>query len=355
MKVQQSNISLASGHCVFERETRQESLKFWVGERPSANSDGANPNAASHASGLLSQSTHTQSQKKCDAQVDGTQKAKSDEEEAALSPLLRTIKAIVEKMFGQKIKLMVVPKGDGTSGGDAIQTSQSQADAGPARAGWGMEYDCRETRLEYESMDFSAKGLVRTSDGREIQFDLSIQMERSFCEENHVQVRAGDALVDPLVINFDGQAVQLANRNFQFDLNADGQKEQIAMVKAGSAFLALDKDQDGVINDGKELFGPTTGHGFNELAAYDQDHNNWIDDNDPIFSQLRLWSQDAEGQMQLSTLKEKQVGAIYLQNTSTPFVLKDANQQTTGEVATSGVCIFESGTVGAIQQVNLVA
>ncbi len=355
MKVQQSNVSLTSGHCVFERETRQESLKYWVGQRPLTQGDSENQNAPSPSSGLLTPQAHSSSPRKDNDQAGGVQRSKSDEEDVTLSPLLRTIKALVEKMFGQKIKLVVVPKCDGASSCGTGHVSESQAESGGEGKGWGMEYDSTETRLEYESMDFSAQGVVRTADGQDIQFSLSIQMERAFYEENHLQIRAGDALVDPLVINFDGNAVQLANRNFQFDLNADGQVEQIAMVKAGSAFLALDKDLDGVINNGKELFGPTTGRGFEELSAYDQDHNGWIDDNDPIFSQLRLLSQNSEGQMHLDTLKEKQVGAIYLHNTSTPFVLKDTNQQTTGEVATSSVCLFESGAAGVIQQVNLVA
>ncbi|MEA3469756.1 MAG: hypothetical protein U9R57_16250 [Thermodesulfobacteriota bacterium] len=43
------------------------------------------------------------------------------------------------------------------------------------------------------------------------------------------------------------------------------------------------------INNGAELFGPTTGHGFQERAQYELDFIGWIDENDSIFSSLRIW------------------------------------------------------------------
>jgi hypothetical protein len=48
------------------------------------------------------------------------------------------------------------------------------------------------------------------------------------------------------------------------------------------------KIKDGRVNDGRELFGPITGDGFAELAAYDDDGNNWIDENDGIYDNLSI-------------------------------------------------------------------
>jgi hypothetical protein len=48
------------------------------------------------------------------------------------------------------------------------------------------------------------------------------------------------------------------------------------------------KIKDGRVNDGRELFGPRTGDGFAELAAYDDDGNNWIDENDGIHDNLSI-------------------------------------------------------------------
>jgi len=65
------------------------------------------------------------------------------------------------------------------------------------------------------------------------------------------------------------------------------------------AWLVLDRDGDGVINDGSEMFGNTTPqpqpavgtgrNGFLALAQYDDDRNGVIDEHDAIFSELRLW------------------------------------------------------------------
>jgi len=98
-------------------------------------------------------------------------------------------------------------------------------------------------------------------------------MSREFSQETNLTIRAGDALKDPLVINLTGAPVALSQDKFAFDLNADGQNEQIGMVKSGSGFLVLDKNHDGIVNDGSELFGPTSGNGYQELAAYDGDKN----------------------------------------------------------------------------------
>jgi hypothetical protein len=142
---------------------------------------------------------------------------------------------------------------------------------------------------------------------------------------------------------------------FQFDLNSDGTKEQIAFVAPGSGFLALDKNGDGTINNGSELFGPGTGNGFKDLAAYDSDGNGWIDENDAVFNNLRIWTKDSAGNDQLFTLSQKGVGALYLGNVATPFSVKDEQNALLGQVRSTGIFLQENGTVGTLQQVDLVA
>jgi hypothetical protein len=130
--------------------------------------------------------------------------------------------------------------------------------------------------------------------------------------------------------------------------------DQIAFVGPGSGFLALDKNSDGRINDGSELFGPTTGSGFGELAVYDQDKNGWIDENDSIYDRLRIWTRDANGQEQLLGLGQAGVGAIYLGNIDSPFLLKNADNQLQGQVKNTGIYLKEEGGVGTVQELDLV-
>lgn len=118
--------------------------------------------------------------------------------------------------------------------------------------------------------------------------------------------------------------------------------------------MALDSDGDGKINDGSELFGPKTGNGFADLAKYDSDNNNWIDENDPVFERLRIWSKDENGNDRLIALGQKGIGAIYLGNVNTAFDLKNSGNELQGNLRKTGIFMRENGTVGTIQHVDLV-
>ena len=196
--------------------------------------------------------------------------------------------------------------------------------------------------------------MIRTADNREIKFQLSFELQRSYSEESNVSIRQGDAKrIDPLVLNFSGSSVQLSSQKFEFDLNADGSKENISFVQ-GAGFLALDRNGDGKINDGKELFGPNTGNGFNELKTLDSDGNNWIDENDAAFQQLKVWTKDAAGKDQLASLLEANVGALFLGNASTAFSINDAQNKPQAQLVSSGLWLTEDGEVKSLQQIDLV-
>ncbi|MCP3930244.1 MAG: hypothetical protein GY705_14215, partial [Bacteroidetes bacterium] len=218
----------------------------------------------------------------------------------------------------------------------------------------GHIYDSYESHHEYEKQTFAAEGVVVTSDGEEINITLELSMSREFFFEESVSIRAGEALKDPLVINFDGSAAELTTQQFAFDIDKDGTKDQISFVSPQSGFLALDRNKDNIINDGTELFGAITGDGFHELSLGDDDNNNWIDENDSIYDQLRIWSKSENGDDSLLALGESGVGAIYLGNIATPFSLKNEENELLGQIRTSGVFLSDEGRVGTIQQVDLV-
>lgn len=70
---------------------------------------------------------------------------------------------------------------------------------------------------------------------------------------------------------------------------------------------------------------------------------------------LHVWTKDAQGADHLATLSDAGVGAIFLGNVSTPFDLKDGANGLLGQVASTGIYAGEDGSVGTIQQINLVA
>ncbi|MHB1372516.1 MAG: hypothetical protein ACYC5W_11280 [Thauera sp.] len=243
-----------------------------------------------------------------------------------------------------------VSRGNVAGRGDA--RAAARQDAAP-RFGFGIEYDFSATYTESEQTAFSAAGVVRTADGAEIRFELGFTMARSYTESVSVSLRAGDQrLKDPLVLDFGGPAASLSDVGFDFDLDGDGSTERLPLI-GGSGFLAFDRDANGRIDDGRELFGPTSGDGFAELAALDSDGNQWIDEADAAWSQLRLWQPDAEGKGRLQTLNEAGVGAFYLGRVDTPFSLKDAANDTQGLMRTSSIYLRADGGVGTVSQVDL--
>lgn len=207
---------------------------------------------------------------------------------------------------------------------------------------------------EDEQLNFNAQGYFQTDDGKLVQFDCTLHLGREFASRNGRLLENRDKLLDPLVINFNGTAADLTQTHFHFDLDCDGAAEELPFVTEGSGFLALDRNQDGKVNDGSELFGPTVGNGFEELAAFDQDRNGWIDENDPIFERLRIWTRDASGQEELVALGQKGVGAIFLGNVAAPFDMRDVQNSNLAVNRSAGIFAREDGTVGTIQQLDLV-
>ncbi len=211
-------------------------------------------------------------------------------------------------------------------------------------------YEFRES----EEVSFTTTGLAVTADGREINFGINLTMSRSFVEQTSTQIDYSQPiLVDPLVIHLGNGISTLSDQSFYFDLDSDGEEESIKALPTGSGFLAYDKDENGIIDNGSELFGTQSGNGFAELAGYDHDHNNWIDEADDIFSKLKVWYRDENGNNQLVDLKTAGIGAIYLGSSENDYSITNQNNQTEGIVRRHGIFLYENGSVGSIQQIDL--
>lgn len=361
MKIQSSTIQLESQQVAVKEETKAESLKFWVGNRrPNFENNGKPGPVPRHDRVDLSP------QAKFSALEVGKERRASRagrrDDSVDTDAVSRFVHMITELITGRKVRITSVkPQNEGNDpqkAADLVQQAQAaQAQAQPpAKAGFGFEYDSYERYAEAEVMNFSAQGVVKTADGQQIDFQLQLSMERLFVSEKSTSIRMGDAVMqqsDPLMINFDGTAAQLTDAKFSFDIDVDGTLDQVSFAGADSGFIALDKNGDGQVNDGSELFGPTSGNGFEELAAYDQDRNGWIDENDSVFNSLSVWTKDSEGNDMLTNLKASGVGALYLNSVASPFELKDSSNTSLGTVKSSSIYLAENGTVGTIQQVDL--
>jgi len=362
MLIERSDILLTSQHVAVQEQSKTESLKIWVGDR--------RPDFESVQGGASlprRDSVELSLQARDAAQVRGgsnrsVRGRRGEDLESEGSGIDRFITILMELLTGKKVKLKTVTSHEGESVDPekTAELSQAAAQASPqpqpARVGFGLEYDARETYLEAESLNFKARGMVRTADGAQIDFSLELAMQRMYFSEESLSLRLGDAALqqqDPMIITFDGAAAQLTNTKFSFDLNSDGTAEQLSFVGPNSGFIALDRNGDGRVNDGSELFGTVSGNGFQDLAVYDQDKNGWIDDNDPVFSQLKVWTKDVEGADAMTSLKISGVGALYLGGISTQFDLKTVSNVSLGTLRASSVYLKEDGNVGTIQDVDL--
>ena len=268
----------------------------------------------------------------------------------------KTLSYLLYILFGRGI-----PGTDGASTGeslsfsDALSQTGSDGTASTSQYGAGSEYYSYFYYSEQETTCFDAQGTAITADGREIPFQISLEMSRSFTEMAEHQIDFGKPrLCDPLVINLNNNVASVSDQKFLFDIDADGTKDSISMLESGSGYLALDKNGDGVINDGSELFGTESGNGFRDLAAFDQDQNGWIDEADEIFRKLRIWTKDENGNDMLLSLSDAGVGAIYLGYENTDFALNSMQDNTTNAmVRRTGIFLYENGGSGSVQQLDL--
>lgn len=219
---------------------------------------------------------------------------------------------------------------------------------------WTVEDTYSTFYGESEYTSFSGSGTVVTADGTEVNFDVTMEMSRTYMEQSNLTyiTKFPKILTDPLIINLDCNPTDIQDKTFLFDLDCDGKKEEIAALSKGSGYLALDINGDGIINDGSELFGTSSGDGFKDLSVYDSDGNGWIDEADDIYKKLTVWTTDSDGNPVLLSLKDADVGAIYLGNSKTQFDLKNDNSELMGRVRSSGIYLHENGTAGTVQQVD---
>jgi len=95
----------------------------------------------------------------------------------------------------------------------------------------------------------------------------------------------------PLVIDLDRDGIELVSQEngVYFDMGADGVLDQTGWVAPDDGLLALDINQDGIINDHNELFGTLTEDGFSVLAQHDSNADGVIDTQDNVFDDLQIW------------------------------------------------------------------
>ncbi|WP_394091825.1 calcium-binding protein [Xylella fastidiosa] len=148
------------------------------------------------------------------------------------------------------------------------------------------------------------------------------------------QIRRFTPRRDPLVLDLDGDGIETvaAGKHILFDHDGDGIKHASGWVKPDDGFLVLDRNGNGRIDDGSELFGADTilanGHkatsGFEALRDLDSNGDGLFDAADARFADVRVWrdlNQDGQSQAnELFTLSSLGIASITLTPTNTEDV-----------------------------------
>lgn len=209
---------------------------------------------------------------------------------------------------------------------------------------------------ESEQLTFTTKGQVETADGRVIDFDMELNMSREFSQTVEEFSEGTQVIMtDPLVISMDGLGASVSDRTWSFDIDADGVKDNVSMLGKGQGYLAYDRNGDGIINDGLELFGARSGNAFAELAELDADGNGWIDEADDVYDKLSVWVKDETGADKLVSLKEAGVGAMYLGSAKSEYSLNSMeDNHRNAQIRRTGFYLTEDGAARSMQQLDMV-
>jgi hypothetical protein len=107
------------------------------------------------------------------------------------------------------------------------------------------------------------------------------------------------AYASPLILDLDGDGVSTiaATEGVLFDVSGDGGRVRTGWVSPRDGFLALDRNQDGIVNNGAELFGTATQladgsmarDGFQALSEFDIDGDGAITNADSVWQDMKVW------------------------------------------------------------------
>ncbi|MBI2377891.1 MAG: hypothetical protein HYV07_28065 [Deltaproteobacteria bacterium] len=166
--------------------------------------------------------------------------------------------------------------------------------------------------------------------------DMDEETDESEPEEVKPDVReAGLCRHSPIVLDLLGDGVQAGEPEVPFDLRETGEKVLTAWPSKDDALLVLDRNSDGKITNGGELFGTSKkgasrhADGFAALSELDTNHDGSIDARDGAFGELALWRDSnrdgVTGKAELTSLTANGIESLGLTSTRRTDVDRSGN------------------------------
>lgn len=163
----------------------------------------------------------------------------------------------------------------------------------------GVEINLGQVSVTSRTVDIDLQAIESRFSNISGAADVSISEFRAHIELIRIEI-AQAFQQDPLILDLDGNGIDITSLQDgkTFDIDGDGTLDQTAWIKGADALLALDRNNDGEINNGRELFGDQNGakDGFAELSKYDDNLDGLINEMDGVFSSLVLLRADGSQQ-----------------------------------------------------------
>ncbi|MDT0604730.1 hypothetical protein [Thalassotalea castellviae] len=200
-----------------------------------------------------------------------------------------------------------------------------------------------------QSLNYQMNGEFNIN-GQHLKMDYSFAISTEQTSYSSIEMTAA-ALKDPLVVQFGKRSIGEIKDHHSFDINRDGNLDNLPVFSGDVGYLVYDKNQNLKADDGSELFGPQTGHGFNELAELDSNGNGFIDNEDEVFEHLYLWQPEKSNNM--LSLSDANILAINTSAIDTPFSFYDTQGNIMAEMRRSSFAISTDGVGKGVHQIDV--
>jgi hypothetical protein len=229
--------------------------------------------------------------------------------------------------------------GQGTGGAASVQDLAVELSHGNAKVNLGqVSVTSRQVEIDFSSLETRFAKVAGKVDISVSEFKAHIEMIRVEIAQAFQQ--------DPLILDLDGNGIDITSLDAgkQFDIDGDGSIDQTAWVSGADALLALDRNGDGEINDGRELFGDQNGakDGFEELAKFDDNLDGMIDATDGVFSSLVLLHADGT---------QQSLGEAGIKSISLSMITPLDQRLIGGDLVATSQFERDDGTTGSVGEV----
>ena len=213
---------------------------------------------------------------------------------------------------------------------------------------------CNQLRRDYEKGSLKATGIVSMLPGGILLAPYVRAKTRNRLRDTFTSAQSAEVPRDPLLIDLDGDGIETTSveNGVYFDQENDGFAEVSAWVSSDDGVLAIDKNNNGTIDNGSELFGDSyvksdgtiATSGFDALSDLDSNGDGQINSSDTSFDAIKILKGDGT----LLSLSDAGISSISL--TSKKSVITDSNGN---RQLTTGTYTKTDGSTGKISDYEL--